>query len=109
MCLSLFRHEVILVRRKQQCSEAIPHSDDFAHSNVSDCLLIGVLGSLETLCNSEQLRFVVYGFPKLNCKGRPHFVSRVMTIKDGLVLSLGLERVPGANVFMSLRNTETAL
>ena len=81
MCLSLIRNGVILVRRKQQCPEAIPHSDNFAHSNFSDCLLIGVLGSLETLCNSEQMRFVVYGFPKLNCKGRPHFVSRVMAIK----------------------------
>jgi hypothetical protein len=27
------------------------------------------------------MRFVVYGFPKLNCKGRPHFVSRAMAIK----------------------------
>src|SRR5262249_29412 len=78
LCVSLIGHEVILIRRKQQCSEAIPHSDNFAHSKVSDCLLIGVLSSLETLCNSEQLRFVVYGFPKLNRKRRPHFVSLVM-------------------------------
>ena len=66
----------ILVCRKQQCSKRIPHSDDFPHSKVSDSLLVYFLRGLETHSNSEQMRSVVYGFPKLDFKGRRHFVSK---------------------------------
>ena len=51
------------------------HADDFAQSKVSDSLLVGFLGSLETHCNSEEMRGVVHGFPKLDFEGRPHFCS----------------------------------
>jgi hypothetical protein len=80
---SLIRKEVILICRKQQCSEGIPHSDDFAHSKVSESLLIGFLGSLESLRNSEQVRIVVYGFPKFDFKGRSHLVSRAVLGRIG--------------------------
>ena len=48
----LIHKEVVLICRKQQCSESIPHSHDFAHSKVGESLLIGFLGSFETLCDS---------------------------------------------------------
>src|SRR5262249_720253 len=65
----------ICVGRKQQRTDGIPQADDFAPSKVSDSLLVGFLGSLETRCNSEEMRGVVYGFPKLDFEGRPHFCS----------------------------------
>src|SRR5262249_1768981 len=64
----------ICVGRKQQRTDGIPHADDFTQSKVSDSLLVGFLGSLETRCNSEEMRGVVHGFPKLNFEGGPHFL-----------------------------------
>jgi len=50
---SLIHKEVILVCRKQQRSLGIPHSHDFAHSQVNDGPVVSSRGIFETLCNSE--------------------------------------------------------
>src|SRR5262245_6547022 len=64
----------IRVGRKQQRTDGIPHADDFTQSKVSDSLLVGFLGSLETRCNSEDMRAVVHRFPKLDFEGGPRFL-----------------------------------
>ena len=65
----------IRIRRKQQRTDGIPHADDFTHSKVGDSFVIGFLGSLETRFNSEEMRGVVQGFPKLDLERRPNFCS----------------------------------
>src|SRR5262245_22860940 len=90
-CLSLFWGALFIrVGRKQQRTDGIPHADDFTQSKVSDSLLVGFLGSLETRCNSEDMRAVVYRFPKLDFEGGPHFLlhtanppRRVCNLSEG--------------------------
>jgi len=95
---SLIHKEVILVCRKQQCPEGIPHSDNFPHSQVNDGLMINSRGILEILCSSEQVRSVVYGFPKLDSKGRAHWHG--VTGKGGIQRPVSFT-IPGGQLILN--------